>query len=274
MACSVAVTSAPRSPARWWARARSSRPSTLGPRRRACSSARDGRLAVHQAQAQAPDALPGVGVLRAARRGAVGRLGGQVDRAHVLVDARREAMRRRALALDARPVAHGAARGGEVAGLPEGQRHQAQDGGVARLGVARVDQALGRQRVVALGHRVLGGGHEALHALGARVGLGEVDELQRAGRHRPHAGRELDARPLLDVVAVAGEVDARDRADAPLRVAQAARVAVDDRVVGDARAERVVLGLVGGVLAGALLGLVGAAALLGARFAGGRGARP
>ena len=103
------------------------------------------------------------------------------------------------------------------------------------------------------------------------VGLGEVDELQRAGRDRPHAGRELHARPLLDVVAAAGEVDARDRADAPLRVAQAARVAVHDRVVGHARAERVVLGPVGGVLAGALLGLVGAPALLGARLARGRG---
>ena len=193
-----------------------------------------------------PDALPGVGVLRAARGGAVGRLGGEVDRAHVLVDARGEAMRRGAIALDARPVAHGAAGGGELARLPEGERHQAQDGGVARLGVAREDQALGGQRVVALGHRVLGGGHEALHALGAGVGLGEVDELQRAGRDRPHAGRELHARPLLDVVAVAGEVDARDRADAPLRVAQAARVAVHDRVVGHARAEGVVLGLIGG----------------------------
>ena len=219
-----------------------------------------------------PDALPGVGVLRAARRGAVGRLGGEVDRAHVLVDARGEAVRRGAIALDARPVAHGAARGGELARLPEGERHQAQDGGIGRLGVAREDQALGGQRVVALGHRVLGGGHEALHALGAGVGLGEVDELQRAGRDRAHAGRELHARPLLDVVAGAREVDARDRADAPLRVAQAARVAVHDRVVGHARAERVVLGLIGGRGAGALLGLVGAAALLGARLARGGGA--
>src|SRR4029079_6166720 len=103
------------------------------------------------------------------------------------------------------------------------------------------------------------------HALGPGVGLGEVDELQRAGRDRAHARRELDPGPLLDVVAAAGELDARDRAHAPLRVAQAARVAVHDRVVGHARAERVVLGPVGGLRAGALLGLVGAAALLGAR---------
>ena len=45
------------------------------------------------------------------------------------------------------------------------------------------------------------------------------------------------------LVGVAGEVDAGDRADAPLRVGQAARVAVHDRVVGHAAAERVVLRL-------------------------------
>jgi hypothetical protein len=71
----------------------------------------DGRLAVHEAQAQAPDALPRVRVLGAARGGAVGRLGGEVDRAHVLVDARREAMRSgrspstRAQSRTARPAA-------------------------------------------------------------------------------------------------------------------------------------------------------------------------
>ena len=110
-------------------------------------------------------------------------------------------------------------------------------------------------------------------AVGAGVGLAEVDELQRAGGHGAHAGRELHARPLLHVVAVAREVDAADRPDAPLGVGQAARVAVHDRVVGHARAERVVL----------LRGrpprprarcsrLVGAPALLGARRACRRGA--
>ena len=99
------------------------------------------------------------------------------------------------------------------------------------LGVARVDEPLRGQLVVALVHRVLRGGHEALDAVGRRVGLGEVDEPQRVGRHGPDAGLELHARPLLDVVAVAGEVDAGDRADAPLRVAEAARVAMDDGVV-------------------------------------------
>ena len=73
-----------------------------------------------------------------------------------------------------------------------------------------------------------------LHALGARVGLGEVDELQRAGGDRAYSGRELHPRPLLHVVAAAGEVDAGHRADAPLGIAQAARVAVDHRVVGHA----------------------------------------
>ena len=81
------------------------------------------------------------------------------------------------------------------------------------------------------------------------------------------------ARPLLDVVAAAGEVDAVDAADAPLGIGEAARVAVHDRVVGHARAERVVLAARSascGALA-LLLG-VGARALLGAALArGGRG---
>ena len=61
--------------------------------------------------------------------------------------------------------------------------------------------------------------------------------------------------------------------DAPLGIGQAARVAVHDRVVGHARAERVVL-LRGrrSLLALALLLLVGARALLGAALAGGGGA--
>ena len=245
-------------------------PSALGPSRRARSSASIAPVAVHQPQPQAPESLPGVGVLRRAARGALGGLGREVDRAHVLVDARGEAMRRRALVLDARPVAHRAAGRGQVAALPEGERHQPQHGGVLRLGVARVDQPLGGERVVALGHRVLGGGHEALDALGARIGLAEVDELQRPGGHRAHAGLEAHARPLLDVVAVAREVDPAHRADAPLGVGQAARVAVHDRVIGHARAERVVDGAVAGCGAGALLGLVGAPSLLLARGACGR----
>ena len=144
--------------------------------------------------------------------------------------------------------------------------------GVARVGVARVDQAPRGERVVALGERVLGGGHEALHALGARVGRAEVDELERVGGHGAHAGLEAHARPLLDVVAAAGEVDAGDLADAPLGVGEAARVAVHDRVVGDLRAERVVLRAIGLGGAPALLLLVGAAALLLARLAGRGGA--
>ena len=183
-------------------------------------------------------------------------------------------MRRRALVLDARPVAHGAARRLEVPGLPEGERHEPQHGRVARLGVARVDEPLRGQRVVALGHRVLGGGQEALHALGAGVGLGEVDELQRAGRDRAHPDRELHARPLLHVVARAGEVDAGHRPDAPLGVGHAARIAVHDRVVGHPRGERVVLGAVGVGGALALLLLVGAPAGLLARDARRRGAGP
>ena len=50
------------------------------------------------------------------------------------------------------------------------------------------------------------------------------------------------------------------RAHAPLGIGDAARVAVDDRVVGHAAAERVVLGALLGVLPRALLGFVGAPA--------------
>ena len=64
--------------------------------------------------------------LRRALGGALGGLVGEVDRAHVLVDAGREAVRRRAVAVDARPVAHRARRGLEVVGLPERERHHAQ----------------------------------------------------------------------------------------------------------------------------------------------------
>ena len=176
-------------------------------------------------------------------------------------------MRRRALGLGARPVAHGAAGGREVARLPERDRQQPQHGRVARVGVARVDEPLGGEREVALGERVLGGGHEALDAVGARVGLREVDELQRARGDGAYADLEGDARPLLHVVVGAREVDPGDAADAPLRIGQAARVAVDDRVVGHARGERVVLLAILRVLARALLGLVGAPALFGARLA-------
>ncbi|MDX6714373.1 MAG: UDP-N-acetylmuramate dehydrogenase, partial [Baekduia sp.] len=55
----------------------------------------------------------------------------------------------------------------------------------------------------------------------------------------------------------------------PLRVREAARVPVHDRVVRHPRAERVVLGAVGVVLAAALLLGVGARALLGPALAGG-----
>ena len=119
-----------------------------------------------------------------AARARVGGLRGSVDGAHVLVDARGETVRRPGGGLDARPVANGARGGGEVARLPEGEGHQRAGPRVAGVGVARVDQALGGEREVAFGHRVLRGGQEALHALGAGVGLGEVHELQRARRHR------------------------------------------------------------------------------------------
>jgi hypothetical protein len=102
-----------------------------------------------------------------------------------------------------------------------------------RLGVARVDEPLRRELVVTLERRVLRGRHEALHAVGTGVGLGEVDELQRPGRHSTDADVEPDPRPLLDVVAAAGEVDAGDAADAPLGIGDAARITVHDGVVGD-----------------------------------------
>ena len=194
------------------------------------------------------------------------------ERAHVLVDPRGVAVGRGTLGLGANPVAGGAGRRAVVARLPEGQRQQPQHRLVARVGVAREHEPAGGELEVALGQRVLGRGHEALDAFGARVGLAEVDELQRAGRHGADPGLEGDARPLLDVVAAAREVDAVDAAHAPLRIGQAARVAVHDRVVGHARGERVVLGLVGVLRALALLLRVRAGALLGAALAG-RGRR-
>ena len=176
------------------------------------------------------------------------------------------------VALLADPVAHRARGGRVVARLPVRGRQQAQHRGVARLGVAREDQPPRGEREVALGERVLGGGHEALDALGARIGAREVDELQRARGHRADALVERHARPLLDVVAVAGEVDPVHAADAPLGIGEAARVAVHDRVVGHARAERVVARLVGGRGALALLLGVRPRALLRAPLARGRGA--
>ena len=103
--------------------------------------------------------------------GALGGLLGEVDRAHVFVDPRGEAVGGGAAAVDARPVAHRARGLLELAGVPEGERHQPQHGDVARLGVARVDQALRGELVLAFGHRALRGDQEALDALLGGVGL-------------------------------------------------------------------------------------------------------
>src|ERR1039458_10749724 len=73
-----------------------------------------------------------------------------------------------------------------------------------------------------------------------RVGLREVNELHAPRRHRPHAMAELDARPLLYLILLAGEVDAGHRAHPPLRVRLAARIPVYDRVVRHTTAERIV----------------------------------
>ena len=80
-------------------------------------------------------------------------------------------MRGRPRPVDARPVAHGARGLVELAGLPEGERHQPQHRDVLGLGVARVDQPLGGELVLAFGHRPLRGEHEAFDALLAGVGL-------------------------------------------------------------------------------------------------------
>jgi len=73
--------------------------------------------------------------------------------------------------VDARPITHRARGLLELAGLPERERHQPQHGDVVGLGVARVDQALRGELVLALRHRPLGGEHEAFDALLARIGL-------------------------------------------------------------------------------------------------------
>src|SRR6185437_14826075 len=121
----------------------------------------------------------------------------------------------------------------------------------------------------------LGGEREAFGALLGRVRIGEVDKAHAAGGDRAHAVAEFHARPLLHVLAavgVLGEVDPGDRAHAPLRVGEAAGIAVHDRVVGHAAGERIVLGFVRSLGAGALLGFVGAATrLLALAPGGGRG---
>src|SRR3712207_8727003 len=64
-------------------------------------------------------------------------------------------------------------------GVPERERHQAQHLRIARLGVARVDEAPRGKGEVAVGERVLGRRHEPLHAVGARVRSEEhTSELQ------------------------------------------------------------------------------------------------
>ena len=80
-------------------------------------------------------------------------------------------MRGGASLVRARPFVHRAGRRLEVARVPERERQQAQHRDVRRLGVAGVDQALGRQLVLAFGHRALRRDQEALDALARRVGL-------------------------------------------------------------------------------------------------------
>ena len=99
--------------------------------------------AIHQLQPQAAEALPRRRVAGRALGRARGGLGGEVERAHVLVDPRGEALGRRAVGVDARPVADRARRRRQVARLPERHRQQPQHGRIVRLGVARVDEALG-----------------------------------------------------------------------------------------------------------------------------------
>jgi len=77
----------------------------------------------------------------------------------------------RARSVDARPITHRARGLLELACLPERERHQSQHGDVVGVGVARVDQTLRGELVLAFGHRPLGGEHEAFDALLAGVGL-------------------------------------------------------------------------------------------------------
>ena len=246
-------------------------PSTVGPTSLAARAPRS-RRAVSQPQPQAAETLPRGRVVGSAVGGAsggFGRPGRSRPCPRRSVDAKRSGVGRSVSTRAQSRTERAAA--GRLPGLPEGRRQQPQHRRVGRLGVARVHEPLGRQRGVALGERVLRRGHEALDAIRGGIGPREVDELQRAGRHRAHADREPHPRPLLDVVLVAGEVDAGDGADAPLRVRDAACVAVHDGVVGNARAERIVLCAVlrGGPRA--LLLLVGAATSLLAGLAGGGG---
>ena len=125
-ACSHALTSPPRSP-RAGTRGRD-RAARRGSARGAGRLQRvDRRSRSAEPQPQTADALPRVRVVGPTVHGAVGGLRREVDGAHVLVDAGCEAVRRRPVALDARPVADGAPGRGQVARLPERERHEPQD---------------------------------------------------------------------------------------------------------------------------------------------------
>ena len=152
----------------------SSRTSSPAAERRVrASSALERALAVASAAAAGGRAAP----TRRRRTGpalgrALGGLLGEVDRADVLVDARGEAVRapggRRRRAPSRAPRAPAAS------SLPACQKASVISRSTATLrglGVARVDQPLGGELVLALGHRALRGDHEALDALLGGVGL-------------------------------------------------------------------------------------------------------
>jgi acetyl esterase len=227
--------------------------------------------AIHQPQAKATEPLPRRWVGGSAVGGAGRSLRRKVDRAHVLVDAGREPLGRRAIGLRPCPVTHRSGGRREIARLPERGCQQPQDHRIRWIRIACVYQALSSERWIALRKRMLGGGHEPLHPICGRVGIREVDELKRSSRHCPDADREQHSSPLLDVVLFTGEVDPADRSDAPFRVRHAARVAVHDRLIWNTRAEWIVPGAILGCGPGSLLGFVGPPPGLGPRPARRRG---
>ena len=128
--------------------------------------------AIHQAQPQAPQSRPAPTHRRErVADSAAAASAARSKRAHVLIDPRGEPLRGRAVGLGPGPVADGPGGGRQVAGLPERDGQQSQHRRVRRVGVTRVDQPLRGKRWVTLREGVLGGGHEPLDAVGARIGL-------------------------------------------------------------------------------------------------------
>ena len=247
-------------------------PRATGPPALACSSAEIApwrSISRSRSRPSRSQADASSGARRSLGRG----LGGPGDRAHVLVDPRREPLGRRPVGFDPGPVADG--RAPPPGGCPACQNAVVSsrstagfDGSASRAYTSRWAASAASPSASACCAAVMNRCTRSADGSGVEksTNCSEPAGTVRTPIENEHAG------PLLGVLVVAGEVDPGHGADAPLGIGDAARVAVHDRVVGHARAERVVLGAVLGGGPRALLLLVGAAArLLAGLPRGGRG---